>query len=138
MLSLQLQPDSIPSSPSPLLTLHSDLSSPPDPDPTTPDDISQVLDEFDNLSTEFDNILEKKDDIKLSENLQNLFPEADQIKKNWRQNKKWSTLPNIEKIIQELTKGKTLVQLDFFSGGKNEKFQIKAMQLGLSEKNIVF
>ena len=81
MLSLQLQPDSIPSSPSLLLALHSDLSSPPDPDPTTPDDISQVLDEFDNLSTEFDNVLEKKDDIKLSENSQNLFPEADQIKK---------------------------------------------------------
>ena len=66
------------------------------------------------------------------------YNKKDQIKKNWRQNKKWSTLPNIEKIIQELTKGKTLVQLDFFSGGKNEKFQIKAMQLGLSEKNIVF
>ena len=104
MLSLQLQPDSIPSSPSPLLALHSDLSSPPDPDPTTPDDISQVLDEFDNLSTEFDNVLENKK----------------KWNKKWSKklNKKWSTLPNIEKIIQELTKGKTLVQLDFFSGGK--------------------
>ena len=62
-LPLQIEPDSIPSSRPPLLSLQLDLSSPPDPDligPTALDNISQVPDEFDNLSAEIDNILEKK------------------------------------------------------------------------------
>ena len=81
LLPLQSQLGSIPSSP-PLLPVHPDLSSSPDldpTDPTVPDDISQIFDEFDNLSAEIENVLGKKDDIKLSKNLQDLFPEAYQI-----------------------------------------------------------
>ena len=37
-----------------------------------------------------------------------------------------------------MNKGKTPVQLDFFVGRRNEKFQSKATQLGLSENNIEF
>ena len=80
-LPLQSQLGFIPSSP-PLPPVHPDLSSPPDldpTDPTVPDDISQIFDEFDNLSAEIENVLGKKDDIKLSKNLQDLFPEAYQI-----------------------------------------------------------
>ena len=60
VLPLKIQLDSIPSSPSPLLSLHSDLSLQPDPDPDpAPDDIRQILDNFDNLPAETD-VLEKE------------------------------------------------------------------------------
>ena len=140
-LPLQSQLGFIPSSP-PLPPVHPDLSSPPDldpTDPTVPDDISQIFDEFDNLSAEIENVLGKKDDIKLSKNLQDLFPEAYQIfKKIGYKIKNEVSLPNIEQVIQELNKGKTPVQLDFFVGQRNAKFQSKATQLGLSENNIEF
>lgn len=56
-------------------------------------------------------------DIKLSENLQDLFQEAHQILKDDKIEDKIRNevlLPNIEKILKGLNEGKTLVQLEFF------------------------
>ena len=47
-------------------------------------------------------------------------------------------LPNIEKIIQELNRGKNTSTIRFFCRKKNEKFQSKAIKFGLSENTIEF
>ena len=47
-------------------------------------------------------------------------------------------MANVEKIIQELNKCKTPLEMELFVGGENEKFQIKAMQIGLNPNNIEY
>ena len=47
-------------------------------------------------------------------------------------------LPNVEKIIQELNKCKTPLEMELFVGGENEKFQTKTMQIGLNPNNIEY
>ena len=86
-------------------------------------------------------VMKRRDNIKLSENLQDLFPEADQVLKDEKienEIRNEVLLPNIEKILQELNEGKTSVQLKIFVGWENKKFQSKAIQLELSENNIEF
>ena len=47
-------------------------------------------------------------------------------------------MANVEKIIQELNKCKTPLEMELFVGGENEKFQTKAMQIGLNPNNIEY
>ena len=90
--------------------------------------MNQVLypNKFDNVLGEL--VMERPDDIKLSENLQDLFPEADQVLKDDTikdEIRNEVLLPNIEKVLQKSNKGNTLLQLESFEGRKNEKFQNK-------------
>ena len=89
------------------------LSSPSSPD-LDDNSLNQVLypNTFDHVLGEL--VVERLDDIKLSENLQDLFPEAHQILKDDKVEDKIRNevlLPNIEKILKGLNEGKTLVQL---------------------------
>ena len=89
----------------------------------------------------FRRLREYKGDIIISENLHDLFVETEEVFRDEKIEddiERKVSLPNIEKIIQELNKGKTPVQLDFSVGGENGTFQNKAMQLRLDENNIEF
>ena len=73
-----------------------------------------------------------------SENLNKLFPQADEIFNEKSKEVDEILIPNFEKLKGEFDKGETPTKLEFFLGGKNENFKNKLMQLGIDQKDHIF
>ena len=74
--------------------------------------------------------------IRISELLNQLFPEAKKIfddEKTDEEPKTEFSLPKYNEIMEELNKGNIPRQLDFFVGGQNLEFQNRIMQLGIDQ-----
>ena len=75
----------------------------------------------------------------LSEQLTKLFPKLDEVTNEKKEDKKYEEeIENITEILSKIDSKKVPFEFEFFSGGKNKKFDKVMRSIGLSSDNIDF